>query len=110
MAQARHPLVAALAEAVREAVLDGRLRTGGRLPAERGFAAERADPVLAQDGEPGPGLPELRSLIARRHTDEGLPTRPEQILVTSGARAALALLVAHLRPRVAAVLDAAYGP
>ncbi|MES4904786.1 MULTISPECIES: PLP-dependent aminotransferase family protein [unclassified Streptomyces] len=173
------PLVAALAEAVREAVLDGRLRTGGRLPAERRLAAalgvsrgtltaalttlrdggwvhtrhgsastvrlppaaaariaplsatgeagamdlrqavpaapraafqaamlraaERAEPVLAQDGEPGPGLPELRSLIARRHTDEGLPTRPEQILVTAGARAALALLVAHLRPRVAAV-------
>ncbi|KUJ66288.1 GntR family transcriptional regulator [Streptomyces albus subsp. albus] len=173
------PLTGALAGALREAVLDGRLRSGAELPAERRLAAalevsrgtvtaalaalrdggwvrtrhgsastlrlpsgsaeaiapltatgrtgsidlrravpaaprsaylaatlravERADPVLAEAGEPGPGLPELRELIAERHTRQGLPTRPEQILVTAGARAALALLAAHLRPRVAAV-------
>ncbi|MFD1932403.1 MULTISPECIES: PLP-dependent aminotransferase family protein [Nonomuraea] len=172
-------LVAALAAAVREAVLDGRLRTGGRLPAERRLAAalgvsrgtvvaaltelreggwvrtrqgsastlrlppplaepiapvsasgamgvidlrravpaapqeafhaamlrvcEQAGPVLAEDGEPGPGLASLRSLIARRYTGQGLATLPEQILITSGARAAFALLCAYLRPRVAAV-------
>lgn len=176
------PLLGALAGAVREAVLDGRLRTGAELPAERRLAtalgvsrgtvtaalavlrdggwvstrhgsastvtlpagaagpaepvapltatgetgtidlrravpaapgaayraatlraAERAGPLLAEAGEPDAGLPELRSLIAERYTGEGLPTRPEQILVTSGTRAALALLAAHLRPRVAAV-------
>ncbi|MEU7901021.1 PLP-dependent aminotransferase family protein [Nonomuraea sp. NPDC049152] len=178
------PLVAALAGAVREAVLDGRLRTGSRLPAERRLAGalgvsrgtvvaalatlrdsgwvrtrqgsastlrlppelaeriapvsasgamglidlrravpaapqdafqaamlrvgEQAGPVLAQDGEPGPGLAPLRSLIAQRYTGQGLATRPEQILVTSGARAAFALLCAHLRPRVAAVESPTY--
>ncbi|WP_141584622.1 PLP-dependent aminotransferase family protein [Actinomadura sp. WMMA1423] len=66
-------------------------------------ATERSGPVLAESGETGPGLPELRSLIADRCTAEGLATRPEQILITSGARAALALLTAHLRPRAAAV-------
>lgn len=66
-------------------------------------AAERSGPVLAESGETGPGLPELRSLIADRYTTERLATRPEQILITSGTRAALALLSAHLRPRVVAV-------
>ncbi|MEV0150300.1 MULTISPECIES: PLP-dependent aminotransferase family protein [unclassified Nonomuraea] len=66
-------------------------------------ALDRAAPTLAGHGEPGPGLPELRALIAERYTREGLATRPEQVLVTSGARAALTLLAAHLRPRVAAV-------
>ncbi|MBD2894731.1 hypothetical protein amrb99_36580 [Actinomadura sp. RB99] len=66
-------------------------------------AAERSGPVLAESGETGPGLPELRSQLADRHTAEGLATRPEQILITSGARSALALLSAHLRPRVVAV-------
>jgi DNA-binding transcriptional MocR family regulator len=66
-------------------------------------AAERAAPVLAEHGEPGPGLPGLRALIAERYTREGLPTRPEQIFVTNGGRAALALLTAHLTPRVVAV-------
>ncbi|WP_339153882.1 PLP-dependent aminotransferase family protein [Actinomadura luteofluorescens] len=71
-------------------------------------AAERAGPILAESGETGPGLPELRSLIAGRYTEEGLVTRPEQILITSGTRAALALLTAHLRPRAAAVEIPAY--
>ncbi|MFE0200814.1 PLP-dependent aminotransferase family protein [[Kitasatospora] papulosa] len=69
--------------------------------AQRAFA--QADPVLAQDGEPGAGLPCLRVFIARHYSSQGLATRPEQILVTSGSRAALALLAAHLRPRVTAV-------
>ncbi|MEV4751364.1 PLP-dependent aminotransferase family protein [Streptosporangium sp. NPDC049248] len=169
------PLAGALAVALREAVLDGRVRVGDRLPSERRLAGElgvsrgtvvaalsrlreegwlvtehgsgsrvrlprnlgeryaplsvdgrgslldlrRAVPaapraivtdavtralgrsagLLLESGEPGPGLPELRELIARRHTGEGSATRPEQILVTSGARAALALLVTHLGPR-----------
>ncbi|WP_202126074.1 aminotransferase-like domain-containing protein [Actinomadura physcomitrii] len=66
-------------------------------------AAERSGPLLAESGETGPGLPELRSLIADRFTDEGLATRPEQVLITSGTRSALALLSARLRPRAVAV-------
>lgn len=177
------PLAEALARAVREAVLDGRLRVGDRLPSERRLAAElgvsrgtivaafsalreegwlvtgrgsgsgvrlprdlgeryaplsvdgqdildlrRAVPaaprsivteavtralgrsarLLLESGESGAGLPELRELIARRHTAEGLATRPEQVLVTSGARAALALLVAHLAPRRTVVENPAF--
>ncbi|MGE6738411.1 aminotransferase class I/II-fold pyridoxal phosphate-dependent enzyme, partial [Streptomyces sp. NPDC059900] len=66
-------------------------------------ALERAGPLLAEHGEPSPGIPELRAAIAARYSREGTATLPEQILVTSGARAALALLAAHFRPRVAVV-------
>ncbi|OIJ93041.1 GntR family transcriptional regulator [Streptomyces sp. MUSC 14] len=174
------PLSAALARAVREALLDGRIRSGSALPAERRLAAvlgvsrgtvtaaldrlreagwvrtrhgsastvqlpeaaaeriaplsatgdagskvdlrravpaapqelylqatqravQRAGPLLAEDGEPGPGIAELRAAIAARYSREGTATRPEQILVTSGARAALTLLTAHFEPRVAVV-------
>ncbi|NEB76576.1 PLP-dependent aminotransferase family protein, partial [Streptomyces sp. SID14478] len=37
------------------------------------------------------GLPELRAAIAERYTLRGLPTLPDQILVTSGAQQAVAL-------------------
>ncbi|MFF5207097.1 PLP-dependent aminotransferase family protein [Streptosporangium sp. NPDC000396] len=178
------PLHDALATALREAVLDGRVRVGDRLPSERRLAAElgvsrgtvvaalslmraegwlvtehgrgsevrlppsfgeryaplsvdgqgssldlrRAVPaaprtivteaaaralarsarLLLESGEPGAGLPELRELIAQRYTAEGLATRPEQILVTSGARAALAMLVAHFDPRRTVVENPAF--
>ena len=39
------------------------------------------------------GLPALREAIARRYAERGLPTEPEQILVTSGALSALAVVV-----------------
>jgi DNA-binding transcriptional MocR family regulator len=41
------------------------------------------------------GLPELRAAIASHLERVGLPTRPEQVLVTSGAQQAIAL-IAHL--------------
>ncbi|WP_440064511.1 MocR-like transcription factor YczR [Streptosporangium sp. OZ121] len=182
--QPGRPLASSLAAALREAVLDGRVRVGDRLPSERRLAAElgvsrgtvvaalsrlreegwlvtghgsgsrvrlprnlgeryaplsvdgrdslldlrRAVPaapreivtgavtralarsagLLLESGEPGAGLPELRELIARRHTAEGTATRPEQILVTSGARAALAMLVTHLGPRRTVVESPAF--
>ncbi|MFJ2094988.1 PLP-dependent aminotransferase family protein [Streptomyces sp. NPDC087901] len=174
------PLSTALADAIRAALIDGRIRPGSELPAERRLAAalgvsrgtvtaaldrlrdagwvdtrhgsastvqlpaaatqriaplsatgeagdlidlrravpaapqelyleatrravERAGPLLANHGEPGPGITELRTAIAARYSREGTATRPEQVLVTNGARAALALLAAHFRPRVAVV-------
>ncbi len=39
------------------------------------------------------GLPPLRAAIARRFTERGLPTRPEQVMVTSGALHALDLVL-----------------
>ncbi len=38
------------------------------------------------------GLPALREAIARRYVERGLPTDPEQVLVTSGALSALAVV------------------
>ncbi|MBT2442014.1 PLP-dependent aminotransferase family protein [Streptomyces sp. ISL-36] len=42
------------------------------------------------------GLPELRAAIADRYTRRGLPTLPEQILVTTGAQQAVSLVLALL--------------
>ncbi|MFD6111438.1 PLP-dependent aminotransferase family protein [Streptomyces yangpuensis] len=42
------------------------------------------------------GLPELREAVAGRFTRRGLPTRPEQILVTSGAQQAFGIVVSLL--------------
>jgi DNA-binding transcriptional MocR family regulator len=38
------------------------------------------------------GLPELRAAIAARYTSEGLPTSPDEILVTTGAQQAIMLI------------------
>ncbi|MCX5388793.1 PLP-dependent aminotransferase family protein [Streptomyces sp. NBC_00094] len=42
------------------------------------------------------GLPVLRAAIAERYTARGLPTLPEQILVTTGAQQALSLVLTLL--------------
>ncbi|WP_374776746.1 PLP-dependent aminotransferase family protein [Streptomyces sp. NBC_01310] len=54
--------------------------------------ADGLDPLLAQTGYHPGGLPELRAALAERHTAGGLPTRPGQILVTTGATQALELV------------------
>ncbi|MBZ9715756.1 PLP-dependent aminotransferase family protein [Deinococcus multiflagellatus] len=45
------------------------------------------------------GLPDLRALLAELYTKGGLPTRPEQVVVTSGAQQAIALSAATLLRR-----------
>ncbi|WP_433323318.1 PLP-dependent aminotransferase family protein [Spirillospora sp. CA-294931] len=62
-------------------------------------AVERCATLLVDSGEADAGLPALRETIAARYTAGGLPTRPEQILVTSGARGALILLLDQLHDR-----------
>lgn len=42
------------------------------------------------------GLPELRSVVAERFTARGLPTTPDQILITAGAQQAFSLILAAL--------------
>ncbi|MFF8602074.1 PLP-dependent aminotransferase family protein [Streptomyces sp. NPDC015232] len=59
-------------------------------------AAAELPRYAASQGYHPYGLPELRSAIADRYTARGLPTRPEQILVTTGAQQALALAFALL--------------
>ncbi len=57
------------------------------------FAAAMAElpRYLPEPGYHSGGLPELRARIAARYTARGLPTTPEQVLITSGALAAIAL-------------------
>src|SRR5690606_22630009 len=45
------------------------------------------------------GLPELREMVAASYTARGLPTAPEQVLITSGAQQALGLVLQlYVRP------------
>lgn len=61
---------------------------------------------LPRHGYTTSGLPELRVAIARRYEQRGLPTSPDQILVTNGAQHALVLVArALLRPGDRVVLD-----
>jgi DNA-binding transcriptional MocR family regulator len=71
-----------------------------------GFAAEECALLpheiaasLAQYGYVPQGLPELRQAIAEHYTRRGLRTRPEHILVTSGAQQAIGLLATLLLQR-----------
>ena len=54
-------------------------------------AAERLPGVLATTGYLPDGLSELREAIADHHTADGLPTTPDQIIVTAGAMGAINL-------------------
>jgi DNA-binding transcriptional MocR family regulator len=48
---------------------------------------------LPNHGYAAVGLPVLRQVIAERYTRRGLPTTPDQVMVTSGAQHALALMI-----------------
>lgn len=58
--------------------------------------AEDAPHLLARTGYVPRGLPELRAALAELHTNVGLPTTPEQIVVTTGAQQAINLAAAEL--------------
>ncbi len=56
-------------------------------------ALERIGPYLCTDGYDPAGLPVLRETIAARFTARGVPTRPEQVLITNGALHGLDLIM-----------------
>ena len=56
-------------------------------------AARDLDAHLCHPGYELHGIPELRAAIAARYIARGLPTTPDQILVTSGAQGALSLII-----------------
>ncbi|GGF35991.1 MocR-like transcription factor YczR [Subtercola lobariae] len=62
-------------------------------------AAQQIGPHLATLGYEPLGLPELRRAIADRYTERGLPTHPDEIMVTSGALQALTLVARTLLTR-----------
>lgn len=68
------------------------------LPAPQPFLGEAAARALDQlpayaagHGHYPTGVPVLREAVARRYTERGLPTVPDQILITTGAMGALHL-------------------
>ncbi|HEV7713668.1 MAG TPA: PLP-dependent aminotransferase family protein [Asanoa sp.] len=62
------------------------------IPAARA-AADELPRYLGDAGYHPTGLLELREAVARGFTDRGLPTSPEQIMVTSGTQQALDLVL-----------------
>lgn len=56
-------------------------------------AAAKLPGLLTTTGYLPDGLPTLREILAQRYTDGGLPTDPDQIIVTSGSMGAISLLV-----------------
>ncbi|MBM6404263.1 PLP-dependent aminotransferase family protein [Phycicoccus sp. CSK15P-2] len=59
-------------------------------------ALERLPGYLAGPGYLTVGVPELRELVARRYTERGAPTTPDQVIVTSGSLTALGIAVRTL--------------
>jgi DNA-binding transcriptional MocR family regulator len=69
-------------------------------------ALEALPDYLASGGYEPLGVPALRAAVARRCTERGTPTAPEQVLVTTGAQHALALLAGtFLHPRDVALVQ-----
>lgn len=82
-----------------EGVIDLNCAAGGATP---GVAAAYARAMtalpayLASDGYLPSGLPALRGLVAADYARRGLPTAPEQIVITSGALSAIAIVARAL--------------
>jgi DNA-binding transcriptional MocR family regulator len=55
-------------------------------------AIDRLPGLLSTTGYLPDGLPALRELLAERYRERGLPTSPDQIVVTNGALGALSLI------------------
>ncbi|MGW0754291.1 MocR-like transcription factor YczR [Streptomyces sp. NPDC002587] len=68
----------------------------GSLAEALAWAAPQLPALARAPGYHPFGLPGLRTAVAERFTRRGLPTRPEQILVTAGAQQAFALVVSLL--------------
>src|SRR5476649_392348 len=67
-------------------------------------ALERLPARLLTDGYELAGLRELQDALAARYAERGLPTKPEQIVVTSGAQSAISLVARTLLRRGEKVL------
>lgn len=76
------------------------------LDAVRGWTgADMAAGMTGMGYLPG-GLPELRRAVADRYTAGGLPTEPEQVVITNGGQQAIALVASLLvRPDAAVLME-----
>jgi DNA-binding transcriptional MocR family regulator len=91
--------------------------TVAALPAPPGTAAAFASAIdylpgyLTGSGYHPLGLEVLRTAIALRFNERGVPTEPDQIIVTSGALSSMALVAAtYLRPGERVVMDSPTYP
>ncbi|MEW2351835.1 PLP-dependent aminotransferase family protein [Streptomyces sp. NPDC006684] len=62
-------------------------------------ATEALPPYALTHGDYPAGLPALRQTIAERYTARGVPTMPEQIMVTTGAMGATDAIISLFAPR-----------
>ncbi|GAA2467021.1 PLP-dependent aminotransferase family protein [Winogradskya humida] len=74
------------------------------VPAARAAAAEDLPRFLGSAGYHPAGLGELREAVAEGYTARGVPTSPEQVLITSGTQQALDLVLRLSVPAGAPVL------
>lgn len=74
------------------------------LPAVVSEVAQDAPALVARIGYDVVGDPTLRSAIAERYVRRGLPTDPDQILVTTGAQSAIHLIASILLTRADRVM------
>jgi DNA-binding transcriptional MocR family regulator len=63
------------------------------------LAAEQLPAHLGESGFDPVGLPALREALADRYTARGLPTTPDQVMVTIGAQHAIALIARTIMAR-----------
>jgi DNA-binding transcriptional MocR family regulator len=63
------------------------------------LAVEQLAGYLGESGFDPVGLPVLREAIADRYTERGLPTTPDQVMVTIGAQHALSLIARTIMAR-----------
>ncbi|MGY3127613.1 DNA-binding transcriptional MocR family regulator [Agrococcus sp. UYP33] len=83
-------------------VIDLTIASIGSAPGLHAATVRALDRLAGLLGTPGysiDGLPELRARIADRYTARGLPTDPDQIVVTSGAMHALSIVLAAFGER-----------
>lgn len=69
------------------------------MPEAAARATEQLQAHYATSGYQLVGIVELRDVLAQRFTERGLPTDPDEIMVTTGAQSALALLARTLLTR-----------
>lgn len=74
------------------------------LPAVIAEAMQDAPALVARIGYDVVGDPRLRAAIARHYAERGMPTSPDQILVTTGAQSAIHLIASVLLSRADRVM------
>lgn len=94
-----HALHAVGVAASQEGAVDLNCAAGGATPGVAAAYARALDALpayLASDGYLPSGLPALRTLIANHYAERGLPTTAGQIVITSGALSAIAIIARAL--------------